>query len=169
MRIGNVPTWSKSVELAAGHWPGRVDKYLDLYVAGVWNIFRSARLLLISLVLHCTSGNEAERSRTYYQHLAEATALDLLASVPYHLAENLAQFLDDAFASQEIKSAGPFLGGLLLMHPLFIASRVQCLPESMREYMRTCLLWIGTNMGCGQATLFAQVLICPLENSLSLI
>jgi len=36
-----------------GYWPGRVDTYFDLYVAGVWNTSRTARFLLINLILSC--------------------------------------------------------------------------------------------------------------------
>ncbi|KAM0477526.1 hypothetical protein ACHAPX_005839 [Trichoderma viride] len=43
--------WQSISDISAGFWPGRVDTYFDLYVAGVWNIFRAARLLFISLIM----------------------------------------------------------------------------------------------------------------------
>ena len=33
-------------KVEVGYWPGRVDKYFDLYVASVWNTVRMARVLL---------------------------------------------------------------------------------------------------------------------------
>jgi hypothetical protein len=36
---------------AVGYWPGRVDTYFDLYVADVWNTLRTARVLLLSLII----------------------------------------------------------------------------------------------------------------------
>lgn len=47
--IGNVSQSHRDPGIAVGYWPGKVETYFDLYVAGVWNIFRTARLLLIAL------------------------------------------------------------------------------------------------------------------------
>jgi len=48
------------------------------------------------------------------------------------------------------------VGGLLLMHPIYVASTLLIVPQHMREYMKECLEWIGMHMGIGQASLFAK-------------
>lgn len=149
-------TESKS-DPAVGYWPGTVDTYFDLYVAGVWNIFRAARLQLIALNISLS----ASLGESYVHQVRDATSVveDIIASVPYHLTENLPAFVYEARleSSTGILVPGRFLGGLLLVHPLYIASHMGFLPGKMREYLRACLLWIGSRMGIGQATVLANV------------
>jgi hypothetical protein len=143
--------------IAVGYWPGKVDTYFDLYVAGVWNIFRAARLLLVALIIKLSDSLGDNESCIDHIHAANRIVKDMVASVPYHLADNLQVFLSELATSTEITKPGRLLGGLLLMHPLYVASKMPFLPEKMQEYMRRCLTWIGSNMGFGQATLLAKV------------
>ncbi len=143
--------------ITVGYWPGKVDTYFDLYVAGVWNIFRAARLLLVALIIKLSDTLGDNDSCVDHIHTANRIVKDMIASVPYHLTDNLQVFLSELATSTEIKKPGRSLGGLLLMHPLYVASKMPFLPENMREYMRRCLTWIGSNMGFGQATLLAKV------------
>ncbi|RDW57449.1 hypothetical protein BP6252_13787 [Coleophoma cylindrospora] len=152
--IGHVSKGRSGSETAAGYWPGRVDTYFDLYVAGVWNIFRAARLLLIVLIVNLpnTTGDTDSHIRT-----ANCIVEDMIASIPYHLTDNLPAFLSELATSIEITDPGRSVGGLLLMHPLYVASKMPFLPEKVRKYMLTCLSWIGSNMGLGQAGVLATV------------
>lgn len=142
--------------LGVGYWPGRVDAYFDLYVAGVWNTSRTARLLLISLILKLSKllNDNQDHSREHEDALILVE--DILASIPYHLAEDLQTFLRD-MGKNTIMNPGRPVGGLLLMHPIYVASTLLIVPQQMREYMRECLVWIGTHMGIGQASVFAKV------------
>ncbi len=90
-------------------------------------------------------------------HTADRIVEGIAASVPYHLTDNLQVFLGELATETEIKSPGKTLGGVLLIHPLYIASKMPFLSERMREYMRRCLAWIGSTMGLGQAALLAKV------------
>ncbi|KAH8878940.1 hypothetical protein GQ53DRAFT_756333 [Thozetella sp. PMI_491] len=154
--VAKVSDCRNAADIAAGYWPGRVEAYFDLYVAGVWNIFRTARLLLNALVVKLSDASGDSNSRVDCIHTANRLAEDLAASVPYHLAENMHDFVNKLDARKEMEDAGKVLGGLLLMHPLYIASRMSFLSEKIREYMRACLMWIGSNMGVGQATVLAK-------------
>ena len=143
--------------IAVGCWPGKVDTYFDLYVAGVWNVFRAARLLLTTLIITLSDATKDKGSRASHTHIASDIAEDLIASIPYHLADSLQIFLNEVTADTGITTPGRALGGLLLLHPLYVASRVPFLPKYMREYAQRCLTWIGSNMGLGQADLLAKV------------
>ncbi|KAI1090506.1 hypothetical protein F5B19DRAFT_320308 [Rostrohypoxylon terebratum] len=76
-------------------FPGRVDMYRDFYIASVWNTSRTARLVLMSLVVRCaawvcspvdyrTTREYATAARTCVD-----TITDIIASVPYHLGWHL--------------------------------------------------------------------------------
>lgn len=157
--VGLVSKSQHDSEFKAGYWPGKVHTYFDLYVAGVWNVFRAARLLLLALVIKLSEILGDHESYIHYVSTANDIAEDMIASIPYHLTDNLQVFLNELTTSSEISDEGRTLGGLLLMHPLYVAYKTPFLPERVRDYMRTCLLWIGTNMGLGQATLLASVRI----------
>jgi hypothetical protein len=142
-----------------GSWPGRVDAYFDLYVAGVWNTSRTARLLLISLLLKLSNIFEDIEEHTREQKDAHYLVEDIIASIPYHLSEDLNVFFQSRRKDGDIMNPGRPVGGLLLMHPIYIASALLIVPRPMREYMRECLAWIGINMGIGQALILAKVKI----------
>jgi hypothetical protein len=144
-------------KFAVGYWPGRVDTYFDLYTAGVWNVSRTARLLLIFLKLKLSNlrGEGIKHDREH----GEVSLLiqDMIASIPYHLAEDTHGFLQSIDTSERIVNAGRSVGGLLLMHPIYITSRFSMIPLNIREYLKECLAWIGTHMGIGQAFLYSKV------------
>lgn len=143
--------------MTACRWPGLVHTYIDLYVAGVWNIFRTAKLLLDLLIISFNVDTEVKNVEDFRRD-AITTTEDLIASIPYHLVENLPAFVQDISINlnADDSTVGRHVGGLLIMHPLYIASRMPFLPTEIRDYMRNCLQWIGENMGIGQANVFAN-------------
>jgi len=72
-------------------FPGRVDVYNDFWMASVWNLARTARLILMSLTVRCAAwACSPVDYRTTPEYAASArtaadTITDILASVPYHL------------------------------------------------------------------------------------
>ncbi|KAJ5704220.1 hypothetical protein N7493_011358 [Penicillium malachiteum] len=141
----------------AGYWPGRVDMYIDLYVSTLWNVSRIARCLLITLITRLSGilcdGVNHDADRAEVSHLVE----DMLASIPYHLSEDLQVFLRERHEHTEITNPGRSVGGLLLMHPIYLASYLEIIPSDKRHYFKTCLVWIAQRMGVGQAAFLAQV------------
>ncbi|KAJ5712055.1 hypothetical protein N7488_006211 [Penicillium malachiteum] len=140
-----------------GYWPGRVDMYIDFYIATLWNVSRIARCLLITLITRLSGilcdGVNHDTDRVEVSHLVE----DMLASIPYHLSEDLQVFLRERHEHTEITNPGRSVGGLLLMHPIYIASYLEIIPSDKRHYFKTCLVWIAQRMGVGQAAFLAQV------------
>ena len=151
-------------KIEVGYWPGKVHMYFDLYVAGVWNTARMARVLLLDLILKLSNAlNDNHNYDREQQNTLRGDALrlaeDIISSIPFSLAEDLQIFLQDRRKEDKEAKMQPGIpvGGLLLMHPLYIVSRLSIVPEKMREYMRDCLEWIAENMGIGQASVFAKV------------
>ncbi|KXJ87537.1 hypothetical protein Micbo1qcDRAFT_208155 [Microdochium bolleyi] len=88
-----------------GYWPGPVDSYFDHYVAGVWNIFRAARLLVLHLIITSSRTPDSNSSSTsptahgsnhrgahvsqQYIATAQRTVAGILSSIPYSLTDSL--------------------------------------------------------------------------------
>ncbi|KAI1207417.1 uncharacterized protein F4807DRAFT_177265 [Annulohypoxylon truncatum] len=76
-------------------FPGRIDMYRDFYIASVWNTGRTARLVLMSLVVRCAAwACSPVDYRTTREYATAArtcvdTITDVIASVPYHLGWHL--------------------------------------------------------------------------------
>jgi len=164
-----------TVTPAAGFWPGRLDTYHDPYIASIWNVYRYARLALIDIILQISDlldqrcgqayiiSESMRPARAEHKEAGRILVEDLLASIPFHLVENLHVFIRDAAAAggtlQEIPNPGRPVGGLLLMHHIESASRLSAslVDADVHDYLKRCLLWISTEMGIGQAGVFARV------------
>ena len=169
--VGNVSQVQAGSKPGVGYWPGRIDTYFDLYVACVWNISRTARVLLINVILELSRILNDNQNHTGEHQDALRLVEDIVSSIPFHLVEDLPVFLREMghFAVGEddmnkknaaaILSPGRPVGGLLLMHPIYVASKLSIVPQEMREYLRDYLEWIAKHMGIGQASLFAKVRI----------
>jgi len=151
----NLGCEDESSVIAVGRWPGRVDTYSDLYTAGVWNIARAARLMLLMLHFKISNSLDGPDHNLGQIPAAGAIAADIMASVPYHLADNLHHFIKAP--ESEAMNPGRTLGGLLLMHPLYIVCYLPFVSESIKDYARRCLLWIADNMGIGYAERLTKV------------
>ncbi|UPL00156.1 hypothetical protein LCI18_011090 [Fusarium solani-melongenae] len=154
--VTNLKHSAVNFEIVPGCWPGRVDTYFDLYVAGVWNIVRTSQLRIIDMMVKLSDYHGDREASLHWIPRANALVEDIMASIPYHLTDNMHAFINQYDTGEGITDRGKSLGGLLLMHPLYVASRLPFIPEKMQIYMKQCLMWIGTEMGLGQATLLAE-------------
>lgn len=91
---------------------------------------------------------------------AQKLALNIAASIPYYLAVNVQEFLNQSLASSVTSRTiipGPPVGGLLIMHTLYMVSNMSVVDLALKVYLKDCLAWIGQNMGIGQATMLSKV------------
>lgn len=146
-----------SSDPGAGYWHGRIDAYIDLYVATLWNISRVSRCLLITLIIRLSGVLNEETSYDCDHQEALRLVNDVIASIPYILSEDLQVFLRERDDHTEINNPGRPVCGLLLMHSIYVVSCLEIFPITTRDYMQTCLIWIGRRMGIGQAAFLAQV------------
>ena len=156
--VGHVSQLPARQQFKTGYWPGKVDVYFDLYVAGVWNTTRIIRVLLIDLIITLAKMLNNDCHNSGHQD-ALRLIHDIIASIPFHLAEDLHAFLRDIGDGNEASRMQPGrpIGGLLLMHPIYLASKLSMVPLQLQDYLKGCLEWIATNMGFGQASIFAKV------------
>ncbi|KAL1885325.1 hypothetical protein Plec18167_001982, partial [Paecilomyces lecythidis] len=88
------------------------------------------------------------------QYKAQELAEDIAASVAYHLTVDPESYIQTP--SKPIVPGRP-VGGLLLLHPLYVITRAPVVSPQLRAQMSECLAWIGKNMGIGQATLLSNL------------
>lgn len=80
----------------------------------------------------------------------------LAATVPFHLAQDVAQYINASALGLEVPSGRP-VGGLLLLHPLYVAANCDMVAPELRMYFIRCLSWIGKHMGIGRATMLSEM------------
>ena len=159
---------------------GRIDVYLDrkyhimavcsyinstVYVSAVWNAYRKNHLLILNNIIRCSrrleKGNSCHEEKFQFDEILG----DLLASVPFHLVSNLTSFAEQVDGGLEPTIIpGRSIGGLIIMHPLYVISHLSVVHPRIHAQMRDCLAWIGTHMGIGEATILSSVRKPKLQN-----
>ncbi|KIW03244.1 uncharacterized protein PV09_05465 [Verruconis gallopava] len=139
-------------------WTNKTEIYLDLHVAGVWNVFRVARLLLHELILQSCERQSTIGQNEIGQHISEALSIaeEILASIPFHLLDTLQISVVNNVAHTQMEDIGRVLGGFLLLHPLYVVMQMSFLPHNMKSYCKECLEWINLEMGIGYAEVLAN-------------
>lgn len=143
--------------IEAGNWPGPLHMYIDLRAAAILNISRVARCYLLDIIFRLKI-MQADAEHDNQERVQTIQLLqDFTSSIPYHLVEDLHAFSANVQRGNTIEQCGMAVGGLLLMYPLYITSRLCIVPTKLQEYFKRCLVWIGQNMGVGYASLLARV------------
>jgi len=133
-----------------------------VYVAAVWNTYRKVRLMILNVIIRCSKRLEEPNGYHDEKFQFDELSNDMVASIPFYLCQDIAKFMIQV--ETDIYSAitpGKSLGGLLLMHPLFVTSSLAVTSPQLQDSLKNCLSWIGTNMGIGEATLLSKVRIMP--------
>lgn len=128
-----------------------------VYVTAVWNTYRMTHLMVLDIIIRCIKIVHADSAPTQEQKKADELVKYILASIPYHLSADPKDYLQAILSGSGLIKAGRPVGGLLLLHPLFVGARLSILSVETRNYMNRCLAWMGENMGIGQATLLSNV------------
>ncbi|EXJ87922.1 hypothetical protein A1O1_04849 [Capronia coronata CBS 617.96] len=156
---------SRLSEDDCGH-PGKVDIYFDLYVAAVWNTYRKTRLLMLDVIFRCRSliGRDGASGNQETEE-AQILALDIIASIPYHLSSDPERFVREREKSlSEVAPGTKTAGGLLLLHPMWVVTVSSVVSSELRSSARDCLAWIGRHMGINQATMLSRVSVLKKPN-----
>lgn len=138
------------------------DVYKDVWIASVWNNYRTSRLLLHEHIM-----SQILKSRDHsHNRLLETTALamksmvdEICHSVPFHLGIQLKR----KTSSSEL--GGPIPGCYLLIWPLFAAGMRRTTPWEQKVWIAEKLGLIGTTMGLALALSMAGRLMRETEPS----
>ncbi|EHK42171.1 hypothetical protein TRIATDRAFT_312684 [Trichoderma atroviride IMI 206040] len=143
-----------------GYWPTTILSYYDLYIASLWNNYRKAALLMLSIILRCHYRINGDLSDRIFEYSIQKDILKqsegIVSSIPYLLTADLPAFVENAAKRSPPIIPGQPIGGLLSMHTLFVLATLPMIEEELRIYARDCLAWIGAHMGIGQATVLSK-------------
>jgi len=89
------------------------------------------------------------------EYVADLTQ-SIVSSIPYLLSADLHEFIKNSQAKSPLVP-GRAIGGLLMIHGLFLLLTLPIVDMKMKAYLRDCLVWIGDNMGIGQAHILSNV------------
>ncbi|KAI6779654.1 Transcriptional regulatory protein-like protein [Emericellopsis cladophorae] len=161
----NVPNGDYS---KAEVFPGRVDAYQDLWLPSVWNLMRTSRIILASLIVrgaawvcapldYRTTPEYATAARTCVECIT-----DILASVPFQLGwfANRKHLLERANLSSFIcghEDAEKGLPGYFLTWPLTCVLGQDYATDSQRAWVRGRLELIGNQLGVRYAHMLTQL------------
>lgn len=114
--------------------------------------------MLLDILVRCTRRLPTvdEGDILALQQRADMLVAAIVASIPYHLAQDPMAFIGAMERRDGVCPARP-VGGLLLLHPLFVTVHCSLVSTPLKAYFRRCLCWIGQHMGIGQATLLSEV------------
>ncbi|KAK0724767.1 hypothetical protein B0H67DRAFT_598256 [Lasiosphaeris hirsuta] len=156
--------------LKAEAFPGRVDIYNDLWISSVWNLARTARLILMSIAVRCAAWACSPvdyRTTPEYATAAQIAAdniTDILASAPYHLGwhtkrRHLFNSSDlSGFACGEDEGIKG-LAGYFLTWPLACVMSQDYLTDAQRQWVKGRLKYIGDELGVRYAHILALLQI----------
>ncbi|KAG8531775.1 uncharacterized protein KY384_003411 [Bacidia gigantensis] len=138
-------------------YPSSMDVYYDHTMASTWNTWRITRIRVLQIIMNCADTINPPIKNTPHAYEYE-TSLDTLkgltndicASVPFHLGHHEAYSSEkNAFNSYphppgqanwpENFAASGAVGGWLMMQPLAFVSRLECIPQSQRLWVREYL------------------------------
>ncbi len=129
-----------------------------VFVAAVWNIYRKTRLLLLNIIVRSAKRLGDRYACQDEKAEVEDLASDMVASILFHISGNVETFMRNVNNDSNLSIVpGKAIGGVLLMHPLFVTANLSVVSPSVQSHMRNVLAWIGAYMGIGQATLLSKV------------
>ena len=89
--------------------------------------------------MHLGQINNCSEPQIKAQQLADGIA----ASIPYHLVDDVNTYVEGIHNDRETRYNGKPVGGLLMLHPLWVVANASAVSEELRTYMRKQLAWIG--------------------------
>jgi hypothetical protein len=139
--------------------------YPDIWAPSCWNHYRCARILVSEIILshaHRLSNSSAtslsEDFRSHCKSLRTTIrrlGADICRSVPFHLGACNSEVLPET----PILPPQSYLGGLMLLWPLFIAGIIEGPTHPQRQWVIECLKKIGHVWGLDQALAEMDLLI----------
>jgi hypothetical protein len=136
--------------------------YPNLWVANSWNQYRAARILVSEIILShvrkmsdstsLTSLSEEFRlqCRTLRSTIRRL-AVEICRGVPFHFNAHQAE------REPNLPPPESYLGGLMLLWPLFVAGVVESPNHGLRRWVVRCLQMIGHTMGLDQSLAIADI------------
>ena len=144
---------SASVSRDAYIYKDRKDIYKDLWVESIWNVYRSARVKVQTIILDCIAWLGPSYEHQWYWRSVYAKMItqemidDICASVPYALGTKTFGGPGDREGvefpyngtqkvSEDHRRSAAALGGWHLLEPLKTSLKGTCLAEGQKEWIK---------------------------------
>jgi hypothetical protein len=134
-----------------------IKRSSTVYIAAVWNTYRKTHLMLVDILLRCAQQLSRPDLIPGLEQQAHTLTTGIIASVPYYLSCDLHDYLQSIRSGIAKIPVGRPIGGLLLLHPLYVGAQCSAVPLPLQDHLNRCLAWIGHHRGIGQATLLSKV------------
>ncbi|KAJ5551847.1 hypothetical protein N7535_000207 [Penicillium sp. DV-2018c] len=136
--------------------------YPDLWVCNSWNQYRSARIIVSEIILShvrkisdtssLSSLSEEFRLQCRTLRLTiRRLAVEICRAVPFYFNAHQAE------KEPSLPPPESYIGGLVLLWPLFVAGIVENPRHGLRRWVVKCLEMIGNTMGIDQALAVADL------------
>ncbi|KAJ5711919.1 hypothetical protein N7488_006075 [Penicillium malachiteum] len=130
--------------------------YPTLWSFNTWSQYRCARIIISEILLtHIRQMSDASSMRSlseeFRQHCKtlrsniSRLALDICRSVPYALGAHRPEY------DSTMPPPDSYIGGLVLLWPLYIAGTAENSYHPLRRWVVQCLRWVGYTYGLDQA------------------
>lgn len=127
--------------------------YPDAWACNIWNFYRVGRILLRRLI-HVRVQKDNDPTSHPTNEAMTDLAMEIAQSVPYALG----RVGPGREAEVDFASSVDYLGGFIVMWPLFMTADVSALGSALREWTIERLEVIGHCMGIGNAQFMARIL-----------
>ncbi|KAN0071542.1 hypothetical protein V8E54_010138 [Elaphomyces granulatus] len=165
------PSWEyrscKSFNPSTNTYESHYDVYSDLWVASMWNNYRSVRLMIYEHIMCTTLKYGLEEDKELLQiatTVLRAMADDVCRSAQFHLGH---QCQTDIEIPDEIPDDVAIPGGYLLMWPLYLSGMLLTTPTAQKRWIASKLRQIGVRMGLRLAFSMSENLLRMDNNSFS--
>lgn len=130
--------------------------YPDLWAFNTWNQYRCARMLVSEIILtHIRQLSDSSSLRSLSEEFQlhcktlraniRRLAIDICRSVPYALGVHKPEF------DPNMPPPDSYLGGLVLLWPLYMAGTAENSTHPLRRWVVQCLRMVGFTYGLDQA------------------
>ncbi|KAF7883011.1 hypothetical protein EAF00_011500 [Botryotinia globosa] len=146
------------------YFPGKIDKYHEVWVAHIWNLSRASRLLNNSTIVRCAAwlcSPQDYRTTVEYEKAmitGKEMIRDVIASVPNCLGE-IPTAMDIKIPSEhsfacgdesDVRAKG--LSGLFILWPLFSIATSDFVSESQRTWALGRMKYAAEELGVSQGS-----------------
>ena len=144
-------------ETSLALYPHSMDIYCDHAMANIWNSWRTTRITVLRIISTCTDilnhSNpiiSTDPSTLTPLDMIQSLVDDICATVPFHLGHHERTWDDgkaiadyphppgEAKWPDNFRATGA-AGGFLMMQPLSFVAKLDCIPQSQRDWVREYL------------------------------
>lgn len=168
--IGWIDPFSEDKLAGSKYFPGKIDKYSEVWTAHIWNLSRGARLLNYSTIVRCAAwlcSPQDYRTTVGYERAMIACKEiieDVIASVPNCLSE-IPKTMDEpnpsahSFAcGDESNTRAKGLSGLFILWPLFSVATSDFVTKEQRIWVLGRMKYATEELGVSQgSTVYSEV------------